>query len=105
MSTRTLVSVLSASLLCAAITPIAQAADHEFCKDYAEAAIRQLHHAEHHDRCHRYIRENPARWQDNFKGHYDWCRGVSRDQAWGERNARSGALHECGEREHWDDYR
>lgn len=103
MSIRTLLPGLAIALLAAA--PVAQAADHEFCRDYAESAIRQLHHAEHHDRCFRFLRDNPARWQDNYKGHYEWCRGVSRDDAWRERNARSDALHECGEREHWDEYR
>ena len=84
-------------------TSAARAADHEFCEDYARSAISQYHEALRHDRCDHYIRENPGRWQDNYRAHYDWCRGRPRDQAEGERMERTHALDRCAERHH-DEY-
>ena len=75
-----------------------QAADDAFCKDYAQAAAKQFLAAEKHERCEGYLREAPDRWNNNFKHHYEWCRGASRDAAWAERNHRKAALEKCAHR-------
>jgi hypothetical protein len=72
-----------------------QAADEEFCKEYARAAIAQLHEAENHERCDAFRRRDPARWQPDFRAHYEWCRNVRRDDAIIERSERSRALDHC----------
>jgi hypothetical protein len=73
----------------------AQAADEFFCKDYARTAINQLRDAERHRRCDRARERDPARWQPDFRAHYDWCRNVSRKEADFERNERRNALELC----------
>ncbi|MDR3482699.1 MAG: hypothetical protein P4L91_18530 [Burkholderiaceae bacterium] len=72
-----------------------RAADERFCRDYARVAVDQAHRAERHGRCDRARRENPARWQGDFRGHYDWCRGVHRDNAEAERAERDRTLDYC----------
>jgi hypothetical protein len=75
----------------------AQAADDAFCKDYARAAVNQYRSAASHDRCEVY-RRDAGRWQKDWRAHYDWCRGVNRDTAWAERNARKRTLEQCTHR-------
>jgi len=72
-----------------------RAADEGFCRDYARVAVEQGHRAERHGRCDRARRENPARWQTDFRRHYDWCRGVHRDNADAQRAERDLTLEHC----------
>ena len=72
-----------------------RAADEGFCKEYARVAVDQARDAEEHGRCDRARHENPARWQRDFRGHYDWCRGARRDDADAERADRSRTLDHC----------
>ena len=96
MSNRMLSMVVAiAALAGLSATTIASAADERFCDEYAHAAVNQFRSAEHHYRCEGFMRREPARWQPDFRAHYDWCRGVSRDAAWDERNARTRALDIC----------
>ncbi len=89
---------LSAALLLAAAGS-AQAAGEGFCRDYARAAVNQVRGAEHHGRCDLRMDRDPARWSTDFRTHFDWCRGVSRDQADSEREARTRALEHCAHHE------
>ena len=82
------------------LSSTARAADPDFCRDYARAAADQYRQATAHHRCMDQI-DNYARWSPDWRHHYNWCLGVSRDQAWGERNARRDILNECAR--HWDD--
>jgi len=92
------VRLLFGAVLAAGTALSAQAADDAFCKDYARAAARQFLTAEKHQRCEVFLRESPDRWNNNYKKHYEWCRGVSRDAAWAERNDRKHALERCTRR-------
>jgi len=76
----------------------ANAADENFCKDYARAAVNQVRSAEKHERCEHHLRNEGERWTRNYRAHYDWCRGVRREAAWEERNARKYALERCARR-------
>ena len=105
MSKLNLLPLFAATCLIATAAPPVHAADHEFCRDYAESAVRQFHYAERLERCVDYLRVDRNRWQDNFKAHYDWCRGVSRDAAWQQRRLRTEALESCRGHERLDDYR
>ena len=98
MSNRLLFGAVAVAILVSsdAISP-AQAADDAFCKDYARAAVNQYRSATSHDRCAGFLRDE-ARWQANWRAHYDWCRGVRRDEAWAERNARKRAIEQCTRR-------
>jgi len=100
-----LLPLFAATFLIASATPQAQAADHEFCRDYAESAVRQFNYAERHERCEGYIRADRNRWQENFKVHYEWCRNVSNEAAWQQRRLRKEALESCRGHDHFDDYR
>ena len=82
-----------AMLLLAGATS-ASAADNGFCRDYARAALHQVRGALSNRRC-TFHMENETRWSSDFRTHYDWCRGVSRDQADQEREARRRALEHC----------
>jgi hypothetical protein len=86
-----------AIFLSAAGISSAQAADDAFCKDYARAAVNQNRSAASHARCEAFRRDG-NRWHADWRAHYDWCRGVNRDKAWAERNARKRALEECTRR-------
>ena len=90
-------AVVIAILASAGAISSAQAADDVFCKDYARVAVNQFRSAASHDRCEVH-RRNTGRWQADWRAHYDWCRGVNRDTAWAERNARKRALDQCTHR-------
>ena len=73
----------------------AQAADPQFCADYAGNAVHQFEVANAHPRrCMSQIRDW-GRWSADYQHHYNWCLNVSREQAWGERNARRSMLDGC----------
>ena len=73
----------------------AKAADKDFCRAYTDAAMRQVHEAREHPRCHDLIRDNPARWQDDYQGHFNWCLSTHRDDVERERDARTRELDGC----------
>jgi len=77
-----------------------RAADPDFCRDYARAAVNQYRQAEDSHRCMDRIRDF-SRWSDDWRRHYDWCIGVSRDWASSERRARQEVLLDCT-RHDWD---
>ena len=73
----------------------ASAANPEFCRDYAHTALNQVHAAMSHPRCDWRTDRNPSRWSTDFRHHFEWCRGASRDEADAERLARRNALDHC----------
>jgi hypothetical protein len=79
------------------LTPYASAAPREFCEDYASSGVRQAKDAARHERC-RYLFKEGPRWNEDYRAHYDWCRGVDRRAADDERNARSRSLERCLDR-------
>jgi hypothetical protein len=83
-----------ALVILASASPAFAAGD-GFCRDYARAAVRQVHGAMNHMRCVRHIDEDSGRWSDDFEHHYRWCREVSREQADAEREARRDRLEHC----------
>jgi hypothetical protein len=76
-----------------AITPLALAADPNFCRDYAGAAVRQAREAWSIPPC-RPNFESP-RWTTEFRIHFDWCLTTSYDAANAERFARTRHLEHC----------
>ncbi len=72
-----------------------QAANEDFCRDYARAAERQVHKAIDSGSCGWAIDRNPARWTTDYHAHFDWCLGASYDDANRERNARRAVLEHC----------
>ena len=89
------VAALAAGL--SVVAPCVSAAGHEFCEDYAHDAVRQAKDAARHERC-RYLFKEGPRWNEDYRPHYDWCRGVDRHQADEERNARRRSLERCLDR-------
>lgn len=98
MSIRSVLCMTAALAAGASFAVAAHAADDRFCKDYARAAVNQFRTAERHERCEHRLRNEGARWSNNYRAHYDWCRGVKREAAWEERNARKHALERCARR-------
>ena len=80
-------------MLTASASPAA-AAGEGFCHDYARAAVNQVRGALNNRRC-TFHMENESRWSSDPKTHYEWCRGVSREQANAERDARKEMLEHC----------
>jgi len=78
-----------------AISAHAQPAD-IYCPQYARDAVRDSQTARDHDRCHHFIRENPARFSLDYNGHLRSCLsnyGSGFNAA--ENRARIDALNEC----------
>jgi len=73
--------------------PVAQAAPPDFCRDYARSAVEQTHRGFSIPYCARGM--NGGRWSEDFRGHFDWCRGVSFEDADREREARHRYLERC----------
>ena len=73
----------------------ALAAGPEFCREYANAAVRQARRVRETPFCARAVAANPARWVMSFRVHYDWCRGVRAPEANAERAVRRIHLERC----------
>ena len=73
----------------------ARAAGDETCKEYATAAVRQIHLMHEHPACNR---GTGARWVEDWNVHYQWCRGASFEAIGAERDARTNWLHSCSGR-------
>jgi hypothetical protein len=102
---KTLSVALAAACLTFGAYGAAHAAGDGFCRDYARAAVNQVRGAMAHYRCDWRTDRDPARWSTDWRVHYDWCRGVSRDQASDEREARRNALEHCARgRDHDHDH-
>jgi hypothetical protein len=71
----------------------AMAADPAVCRQYARAALVQVHGALQDSRCGAALRGQ--RWSAEFSVHYEWCLGASPDDIDGERDARTHDLKGC----------
>jgi len=63
------------------------------CREYATAAIRQVHIMHEHAACNR---GTGSRWSSDWNIHYRWCREVNFEQIGAERDARTNWLRACG---------
>jgi hypothetical protein len=73
-------------------TNIVSAADHAFCVRYADGAVaqyRELTKLKCADP------NKPARWSENWQGHYGWCRSARESSSNSETRARADAISEC----------
>jgi len=90
-------AVAAAILVLALGVPITGAlavGDNE-CREYATAAVRQVHLMHEHRACDRGI---GPRWTEDWNVHYSWCRGASFEQIGAERDARTNWLRACERR-------
>ena len=89
--------LMRAAIVTAALTVLtpfaAQAADPGPCREYAEAAIRQIRGALNNPRCLPGLQG--ARWSSDVEVHYKWCLGASYAAIGSERDARRAYLHTC----------
>jgi hypothetical protein len=74
----------------------ARAADPGFCRQYAKAALGQVHTALADPRCGAGVQG--VGWSTDFSVHYEWCLGASLDTAGAERDARTRYLRACASR-------
>jgi hypothetical protein len=72
---------------------IAYAADPVFCRQYADAALKQARGGLADSGCGSGLRG--ARWSTDFAVHYEWCLGASPGEAGAERDARTRHLKGC----------
>lgn len=82
----------AAALQIGLVTSTALAADDHDCREYAVAAIRQVHEMHEFRAC---DRGQGARWSDDWNVHYQWCRGASFQAIGAERDARTNWLRSC----------
>jgi|SRR5579864_3399197 len=75
------------------IMPAARAADPNFCRDYAGAAVRQFNLAFAVPRCRGGM--NGPRWSPEFGVHYNWCLGAPYNAASTERDIRRQYIDAC----------
>ena len=88
--------VVAVGFILSVITPLgALAAPPGFCDGYARSAVNQIADRRSHPRECGYANPNDARWHGGFDRHYNWCLGVSRETADGERFARREHLERC----------
>jgi hypothetical protein len=89
----------TAVLGAAAMSPVVvQAADRDFCRAYTDNALRQAAEARQSRFCARQIDREPARWSQDPRGHFDWCRRTDRRAVEAEQFYRSGFLRDCRRR-------
>jgi hypothetical protein len=86
------VTTVAGAMLAMSI-PTARAAGPDFCRDYAHAAENQVRGGLNNPRCIPGMRGE--RWSSEFRVHYDWCLGVSREAADRERDIRTDYLRHC----------
>jgi hypothetical protein len=84
---------LGATLAFSSSLSVAHAADPEFCKQYAQAAINQVRAGLAVPACARGFQGD--RWSSDFKVHYSWCLTAAPPAAESERGARTGYLRAC----------
>ena len=85
------------SVLAAAASIPARAADPALCRQYARAAVVQARAGLASARCG--ARLQGARWSTEFSGHYEWCLEASREAVTAEQTARVKVLKGCGDRD------
>jgi hypothetical protein len=73
---------------------VADAADAQFCRDYAHVAIRQAEDFFSSRACTRQDRDDGT-WSTDFRHHYDWCLDASYREAGRERDGRAETLTRC----------
>ena len=83
-----------AALIIVSAAGPAVCADREFCRDYAQAALRQVRAGIRHERCVTHM-DDVARWSPEFRNHFQWCLHVSKDTASDQREARHRVLAMC----------
>jgi hypothetical protein len=93
MGTRVRVAAaIGVAAICSGLTA-AQAADAEYCKGYASAALNQVRGARSNPAC--ASAAQGARWSADYRVHYDWCLGQSFAATGEERDARTNYLRSC----------
>jgi hypothetical protein len=85
------VFILAAIGLSIASSP-ASAASPEFCDSYAHRAVHEFEVNVHTPGC---FKGEDLRWHPHFRKHFDWCLGVSPEEAERERDYRRARLREC----------
>jgi hypothetical protein len=71
-------------------TAVVQAADRDFCDEYAKTAVTQVRID-----IERHCGFGGGRWSPEWRAHFDWCRGTSVHEAEQERDIRTGAIRRC----------
>ena len=72
----------------------ADAADRDFCRDYAQTALRQVHDALSVPACRVGLKGD--RWSSDYRIHFNWCLHAAVPKIESERAAREGYLYGCG---------
>ena len=93
MSIKTRCAALAAAAALLAVSTAAQAADPAFCRNYANAALRQVRVAMSVPRC--AAGAVGARWSPYYRVHFNWCLGAPYAAAGRERDARTNMLRAC----------
>ncbi len=103
MSRRWIWASIAGAALCVGAVSASSAADSGFCRGYARAAVREVNEALEHRSCREMIAGQGDRWSTDWRVHYGWCRGVDRDQAENENDARHETLSQCSLRHEHDE--
>ena len=86
-------AILTSALLTVTLLGPANAADPEFCRQYARAALVQVRGGLSNSACGGGLQG--ARWSSDFAVHYEWCLGASLADTGSERDARAKFLKAC----------
>jgi hypothetical protein len=92
---KTMLAIAAAASSLGLSTSDAKAAGDRECREYAVAAIRQIHQMHEFRSC---DRGQGPRWSDDWNLHYQWCRGASFEAIGAERDARTNWLRSCERR-------
>jgi hypothetical protein len=95
MNKRMIWALAGGAALALGVVAAASAADRDFCRAYAHAAVREVNYGLQFDRCRDMMAGQGDRWSTDWRVHYGWCRTVDGDQAASENAARHETLRQC----------
>ncbi len=80
-------------MLGALLATSVQAAPPDFCRDYARSAVDQARFGYSQRFCAEGM--GGARWNSDWRAHYEWCRGAPYEAVERERSIRHHYLERC----------
>jgi hypothetical protein len=95
---RILMSLFAGFALLLPLALPAQAASQQRCKEYATSAVADYRQLRNIPKCSKLTPQDTARWQPQYKPHYNWC--LTADTSWlnSETSKRDELLLSCGGR-------
>jgi hypothetical protein len=96
--TRILVPLFAGFALVLSHSLPGQAESEQRCREYANSALGDYRQLRNIPKCSKLIPQDTARWQPQFKAHFNWCRTAVTAALNSETSKRDQLLLSCGGR-------